>query len=77
MTQEERWQKRYGEVKSFIENNKRNPSKYDDTERGRYCNWLRHNRKLYSAGKMKPERKAKFEELLKLMEKYKHKNQYE
>lgn len=33
MTQEERWQKRYGEVKSFIENNKRNPSKYDAEER--------------------------------------------
>ena len=28
MTQEERWKARYEEVKSFIENNKRNPSKH-------------------------------------------------
>ena len=34
MTQEERWNKRYEEVKSFIEANKRNPSKYVPEERG-------------------------------------------
>ena len=28
MTQDERWQIRYDEVKAFIENNHRNPSKY-------------------------------------------------
>ena len=28
MTQEERWQKRYEEVKAFVEINKRNPSKH-------------------------------------------------
>lgn len=35
MTQEERWQKRYDEVKIFIEVNKRNPSKQED--RGQVC----------------------------------------
>ena len=77
MDQETRWLTRYQEVKSFIEANHRNPSKYDAEERGRYVNWLRHNRKLYNNGELKPERKAKFKELLKLMETYKHKNQYE
>ena len=43
MTQDERWMARYNEVKEFIEKNKRNPSRYDDEERGMYCNWLKHH----------------------------------
>lgn len=77
MTQDERWLEKYNAVKSFIETNKRNPSKHDDEERGKYLNWLKHNRKLYVAGEMKPERVDKFKELLTLCEKYKHKNQYQ
>ena len=76
MTQEERWMDKYNEVKNFIETNKRNPSRYDDTERGLYCNWLRHNRKQMNAGTLKPERVEKFKELLALSEQYKHKNQW-
>ena len=45
MTQEERWLEKYNEVKNFIETNKRNPSKHNDEERGRFFNWLKHNRK--------------------------------
>ena len=77
MTQDESWQAKYNEVKGFIETNKRNPSKYDAEERGRYGNWLRHNRKLYNAGEMRPERVEPFRELLELMERHRHKNQYE
>ena len=33
MTQDEHWMAKYNEVKEFIEANKRNPSKHDDTER--------------------------------------------
>lgn len=77
MTQNEAWIKKYNEVVAFIETNKRNPSKHSDEERGRYLNWLKHNRKLYAAGEMKPERVDKFKELLALCEKYKHKNQYQ
>ena len=77
MTQEECWQKRYEEVKAFIEINKRNPSKYDAKERGDYYTWLKHNRKQMNAGKMKPERVEKFRKLLELTEKYKRKNQWE
>ena len=77
MTQDERWMARYNEVKEFIEREHRNPSRYDDEERGRYCNWLKHQRKLYNSGEMKEERRAKFEKLLILMKANKHKNQYE
>ena len=77
MTQDETWIQKYNDVVAFIKVNKRNPSKHDDEERGRYLNWLKHNRKLYVAGEMKPERVDKFKELLTLCEKYKHKNQYQ
>ena len=77
MTQEEAWLNKYNEVVAFIETNKRNPSKHDDEERGRYLNWLKHNSKLYVAGEMKPERVDKFKELMELSERYRRKNQYE
>ena len=77
MTQDEKWVSRYNEVVAFIETNKRNPSRYDDTERGLYCNWLHHNRKQMNAGKMKAERVEKFEKLLEVTEQYRRKNQYQ
>lgn len=77
MTQDETWQQKYEEVVAFIHREKRNPSKYDAQERGRYVNWLRHNRKLYNSGELKPERIPLFEELLALSEQYRHKNQYQ
>jgi len=60
MTQDEKWMAKYNEVKTFIEANKRNHSKYDDTERGLYCNWIRHNRKLLKTGQLKEDRVEKF-----------------
>lgn len=77
MTQEELWQAKYEEVRSFIEKNRRNPSRYDAEERGRYVNWVRHNRKLYNAGELKENRVEPFKKLLELTEQYKRKNQYE
>lgn len=77
MTQEEKWQAKYDEVKTFIESNKRNPSRYDDEERGMYCNWLKHQRKLYNSGEMKEDRRMQFEKLLEMTERVKRKNQYE
>ena len=56
MTQDERWLEKYNEVKTFIETNKRNPSRYNDEERGLYCNWIKHNRKQFNVGEMKAER---------------------
>ena len=77
MTQEERWLTRYNEVVTFIGTNKRNPSKHDEEERGKYLNWIKANRKAMNAGKMKLERVEKFRKLLEMMERYRRKNQYE
>ena len=77
MTQEERWLRKYEEVVAFIEANHRNPSRHDDQERYRYCNWLKHNRKLYNSGELKEDRVEKFNVLLALAERYRHVNQYE
>lgn len=77
MTQEERWVAKYNEVVKFIEMNKRNPSKYVDEERGKYYNWIRHNRKLFKIRRLKPEREEKFKNLMELCERYKRNNQYE
>jgi hypothetical protein len=68
---------KYNEVVFFIETNKRNPSKHDEEERGKFLNWLKANRKVMNAGKMKPERVEKFKELVALTEQYRRKNQYE
>lgn len=77
MTQDERWLAKYNEVKTFIETNHRNPSKYDAEERGKYYNWLRHNRQLMNAGSLKPERVELFQKLLALCEEYKRVNQWQ
>ena len=76
MTQDEKWMAMYNEVKSFIESNHRNISKYNLEERRLYT-WLKHNRKVLNAGEMKKEREEKFKELLAITEVYKRKNQYE
>ena len=76
MTQEERWMVRYEEVMAFIESNHRNPSKHRIEEHD-MLNWLKANRKVMNAGKMKEERVERFRDLLELTEQYKRKNQYE
>ena len=59
MTQEERWLAKYNEVMGFVKANKRNPSRHDAHERYRYCNWLKHNKKLFNSGELKEERVEK------------------
>ena len=76
MTQDERWNIRYQEVKDFIERNRRNPSKHRIEEHD-MLNWLKANRKVLNAGKMKLDRVEKFRKLLEMTEQYKRKNQYE
>lgn len=77
MTQEEIWLAHYEAVKTFILRHGRNPSKYDAEERGKYLNWIKHNKKLYNSGELKAERIEKFEKLLMIIESFKRKNQYE
>ena len=76
MTQDERWLKRYEEVIDFVESNRRNPSKHRIEEHD-MLNWVKANRKVLNAGKMKTERVEKFRKLLELTEQYRRKNQYE
>ena len=75
MTQDEKWLNNYDEVKNFIETKHRNPSKHRIEEHD-YLNWLKANRKVINAGKMKAERVEKFKELLALCEENRRKNQY-
>lgn len=76
MEQDARWILRFNEVVSFIEANHLNPSRYDAEERGLYCNWIRHNKKLLKAGLLKEDRVEKFKELLAMMGENKKVNQY-
>ena len=76
MTQEEKWMTRYNDVMTFIETNKRNPSRHRIEEHD-HLNWLKANRKVMNAGKMKPERVESFRKLLELTERFRRKNQYE
>ena len=76
MTQEERWNIRYNEVKGFIETNHRNPSRHRIEEHD-MLNWVKAERKAINAGTMRPERVEAFGKLMALMEEYKRKNQYE
>ena len=76
MDQETRWLTRYNEVKSFIETNKRNPSKHRIEEHD-MLNWLKSNRKVMNAGKLKAERVEMFMKLLALIEDNRRVNQYQ
>lgn len=75
MAQDERWMANWKEVITFMEVNKRRPSKFVDEERG-MRNWWKHQQKLLNAGELKEDRVEMFNDLLQLGEKYRHKNQY-
>lgn len=75
MDQDTRWLNKYEEVMGFVETNHRNPSKHRIEEHD-MLNWLKVNRKVMNAGRMKPERVERFKALLVLMEKYKRVNQH-
>ena len=75
MDQETRWQTRYKEVKNFIETNHRNPSKHRIEEHD-MLNWVKANRKVMNAGKLKEDRVEAFKRLLALKEENKRVNQY-
>ena len=74
--QDERWNNRYEEVKSFIETNHRNPSKHRIEEHD-MLNWVKQQRKLVNKGEMKEERIEPFKRLLELIEENKRINQWQ
>ena len=75
MTQEEKWNLRFQEVKDFIETNHRNPSRHF-VENRNLLSWIKQQRKLMNAGTLKPERIEPFKRLLELIEENKRINQY-
>ena len=75
MTQEEKWNLRFQEVKGFIETNHRNPSRHF-VENRNLLSWIKQQRKLMNAGTLKPERIEPFKRLLELIEENKRINQY-
>ena len=75
MTQDERWLARYKEVKSFIEVNHRNPSKFAPEEK-LMVHFLKRCRKLMNAEELKEPRRSMFKHLLEMVEENKHVNQY-
>ena len=76
MTQDELWLNKYHEVMDFMEKNHRNPSKHR-IEEHMMLNWLKQNRKLMNAGKMKEDRVDMFEKLLEMGERCRRVNQYQ
>lgn len=75
MTQDDKWQARYNEVKEFIEREHRNPSKHRIEEHD-MLNWLKANRKRMNAGVLQEPKLSMFKEMLALVEENKRKNQY-
>ena len=63
MTQDERWLAQWKEVITFMEVNKRRPSKFVDEERG-LRNWWKHQQKLLNVGELKEDRIKLINDLL-------------
>ena len=76
MDQDTRWLTRYNEVIGFIESNHRNPSKHRIEEHD-MLNWIKQQRKLLNAGKLKDDRIGPFMRLMALIETHKRINQYQ
>ena len=76
MTQDERWLVKYNAVMEFMERERRNPSKHRLEEHD-MVNWMKANRKLVNAGKMKEERVELFEKLMEMGEKVRRVKQYQ
>ena len=75
MTQDEKWNARYNEVRDYIETNHRNPSRHF-VENRNLLSWIKQQRKLMNAGTLKPERMEPFKRLLELIEENKRINQW-
>ena len=76
MKQEEKWVLKYNEVMEFINTNHRNPSKHRIEEHN-MLNWVKQQRKLLNAGKLKENRIERFKELLAIIEENKRVNQWQ
>ena len=76
MKYDDLWMVRYREVMEFMTSQRRNPSKHR-IEEHLMLNWMKYNRKMMNAGKLKADREKLFQELLAFGETLKHINQYD
>lgn len=72
---DQKWLETWAQVMKYLDDNHRNPSKYDDGN-NTITNWLKYNRKRRNAGTMKPEQMEKFAILTERMEQLRRVNQY-
>lgn len=75
MTFDEKWLLRWHEYMSYLETNKRRPSKYHEADK-RLVNWFKYNRKMFRNGKLDEFRKEKLGILLVEANKYRRVNQH-
>ncbi len=75
MKSDEMWLLKWQEYMSFLETNKRRPSKYH-VENRRLVNWLKYNRKMFRDNKLDEVRKGKLNVLLAEANKYRRVNQH-
>ena len=76
MNNDDLWMVRYGEVLDFMTSHRRNPLKHQ-IEEHLMLNWMKYNRKMMNAGKLKADREKLFKEVLALGNPLKHVNQYD
>lgn len=76
MTQDEKWQKQYGQMMEFMEVNHRRPSR-SRIEEHDMLNWFKHTKKMIAKGDYPPERVEQFAKLMEVADKYRRKNQYQ
>ncbi len=75
MKSDEMWLLKWQEYMSFLETNKRRPSKYH-IENRRLVNWLKYNRKMFRDNKLDEVRKGKLNVLLAEANKFRRVNQH-
>lgn len=75
MAFDEVWLLNWQDYMSYLETNKRRPSKYH-VEDKRLVNWLKYNRKMFRKNKLDEARMEKLSILLAEADKYRRVNQY-
>ncbi len=75
MNQDDRWDKNYRQILTFITLERHLPSRHRTAEH-QMLNWLKYQRRLLSKGKLSAERTKRFNQLMELAENYQRINQY-
>ena len=76
MTQDEKWQRQYEQMMTFMETYHRRPSKHRLEEHD-MLNWFKATKKRIAKGNYPEDRLEKSKLLMEVAEKYRRLNQYE